>query len=493
MEPLIRLRLLAAQLKQHELQHLIQSVIESYTADQILSFIFNHFVLRYQQTKEVDSDATQMIQMISDVLNTRKKTQSKANQKRTVSATIKIDSIPSDMIGECASFLQVIDYISFSKCNRKTYIGCNSPATLQMFDLTNKSIECNMNRFPLLKKLTLSNQAVQRYIELNPNQKTSDNVHSLRLFTDDKPLEPFDPHFDIALLSKFVQVQNIRQLACSCFGFEHENFLCDCQSFCDLLSNFKQVNALFLHRVFLTDDVDIDAISNILPKLRSLQIRNHVNQSTRLLRNKLLEMYSQQMETISCDESKMDIGVSCFPKLKYIMITHPNIDSLFKIVDSAPYLEHFTCEIPISQQRVSEKKIKKVIDTLFFKCIQLQEVGIRANHMQIQSIMECMTLALCINTITKHVHLGFVILSQTNTEENNQIMVLLSKLIDVLESKMNDFMVTIHFSSQSPKPFEQNMDKYEEQYLVWIFNDFHSMVISNKTCKINGYLPKAFL
>eukprot|EP01083_Nonionella_stella_P168241 567427_1 len=115
LQPLIRLRLLASQLKQHELQHLIQSVFESNTAGHLLSFIFNHFVLKYQQTKKHDNDVSHMIQMISDLLNSRKKA-NKSDMKPSVSAKIKIDSMPSDMIGECASFLLFSDYVSFSKC-----------------------------------------------------------------------------------------------------------------------------------------------------------------------------------------------------------------------------------------------------------------------------------------------------------------------------------------------------------------------------------------
>eukprot|EP01083_Nonionella_stella_P029752 81811_1 len=491
LQPLIRLRLLASQLKQHELQHLIQSTIESYTADQILSLIFNHFVLKYQQTREHDNDVFPMIQMISSVLNTRKKN-TKSNVKRAVSTEIKIDSIPSDMIGECASFLQVSDYVSFSKCNRKTYIGCNSPTTLQEFNLTNEFIGCDLNRFPLLKKLKLSAEALRANNELHPKQNTLNHIHSLTLYNEIDFNNPQHHALDTTSLSKCIHVPNIRHLSCVNFGFNHARWLYDSESFYDLLCSFNEVQSLTLHKVFLTDNFDMKFIS--IPNLRTLSVEG-TNEPVLLLRNKLLDIYAQQMVSIVYDGATMDLGVSCFPKLKAVMSANPNMDSLFKIVDNAPDLEHFTCGLRMGGE-FDENKLKNIIDTLFSKCVHLREVGLNANHVQIQRIAKWMENVLCdaSNKITEHIRLLFVVQSHSNTQEIDDIMVCLSKLIAALESIMDDFMVTICFSSQNgPKPFEQNMDAYKDRYLVCIYDDFRSMVISNKTCKINGYLPKHIL
>eukprot|EP01083_Nonionella_stella_P092263 258224_1 len=488
MQPLIRLRLLASRLTQHELQHLIQSVIESYTAEQILSLIFNHFVLKYQQTKEHDNDVSRIIQMISNVLNARKKTKSTFKPACGVSPKIKIDAIPSDMIGECASFLQVSDYVSFSKCNRRTYIGCNSPVTLQSFSLTHESIGCDLNRFPLLKKLELYSEAFKHYAELNPKQDTLNNVRSLTLHNeiDFKKPESRGLCYETTLLSQCIHIPNISELACSDFGLNHPLFFIDSESFCDLLSSFNQVHSLDLTKVFLTDDFDIQSISNILPNLRSLSVEG-VNEPALLLRNKLLEMYSQQMVAIIYDESEMDIGVCCFPKLEVIMSVCPNLDSLFKIVDNAQYLKHFTCGI----REFNDKKIKKIIDTLFCKCVHVQEVGMNADHLHIQHIMKWMENALRIK-IKKHIRLLFVVQPHANgnREEMNETILSLWKLVDTLESTTDDFMVTLCVSPHSPKAFDLDMDEYKRKYLVCIADDLRSMTVSNKTCKINGYLPE---
>eukprot|EP01083_Nonionella_stella_P195974 721375_1 len=200
-----------------------------------------------------------------------------------------------------------------------------------------------------------------------------------------------------------------------------------------------------------------------IPNLRTLSVEG-TNEPVLLLRNKLLDMYAQQMVSIVYDGATMD-------------------------------LEHFTCGLRMGGE-FDENKLKNIIDTLFSKCVHLREVGLNANHVQIQRIAKWMENVLCdaSNKITEHIRLLFVVQSHSNTQEIDDIMVSLSKLIAALESIMDDFMVTICFSSQNgPKPFEQNMDAYKDRYLVCIYDDFRSMVISNKTCKINGYLPKHIL
>eukprot|EP01083_Nonionella_stella_P301009 1030519_1 len=496
MQPLIRLRLLASQLKQHELQRLIQSLVESYSADQILSFIFSHFALKYQQTKQHDDDVPHMIQMISNILNARKKTQSSSDP-----AQITIDSIPSDMIGECASFLSLSDYISFSKCNRKIYIGCHSPATLQDFFLTDSHIKCNLDQFPLLKHLGLSVQSFNKYMGTNPMLNTLHNVRSLTVLNDYNERFLNSGTLGDTILTAIgntlpnmtkIPVQNIRHLTCSHFGLESNRWCYDSKSFCNFLSGFTNLESLCLRWVFL-DALDSKSIGNMFSKLRTLSARDVTNEPVLLLRDKLLELYSRQMVSIDYDESTKDISVTCFPKLKQLMIQDPNVDSLLKIVTNAPYLEHFVCEIPtLSMRTFNKKTLRNIIGTLFCKCVHCKVISMRAGHVQMLQIMKWMVNALRRNnTIGKQVTLTFTVLSRPNAEEIDEVMLLLPNLINALETQVDDFMLGIHFSKENPnvsEVFDKNTDTYKNQYLVYIYNDLHSMIISNKTCKINGYV-----
>eukprot|EP01083_Nonionella_stella_P261946 891243_1 len=111
MQPLIRLRSLASQLKLHELQCLMQELIATYNANQVLSVIFNHFVLTYNRNSKHETDVFQIIQRISTILNARTKNKCNHNKVNSNNEQVRtkmvVDSIPYDLIGECASFLDL--------------------------------------------------------------------------------------------------------------------------------------------------------------------------------------------------------------------------------------------------------------------------------------------------------------------------------------------------------------------------------------------------
>ncbi len=55
---------------------------------------------------------------------------------------------------------------------------------------------------------------------------------------------------------------------------------------------------------------------------------------------------------------------------------------------------------------------------------------------------------------------------------------------------MANFMVGIHISPMSEQTFEETKKIFENKYLVNFMNDPHSIIISNKNCKINGYASR---
>eukprot|EP01084_Bolivina_argentea_P233293 392977_1 len=138
MEPLIKLRLLGSQLKQNEFKHFIQNVVGTFGMDTIFSVMFNHFLIKYNQNMEHNNDLQTIISLISNILNSRN--DKKSTEKKDVKPDndnkpiFSLNTIPSEIIGECASYLHVDDYLNFSKSNRKLYVSCNSPCKLYELD-----------------------------------------------------------------------------------------------------------------------------------------------------------------------------------------------------------------------------------------------------------------------------------------------------------------------------------------------------------------------
>eukprot|EP01084_Bolivina_argentea_P224553 379681_1 len=118
MQPLIKLRLLASQLKTHESQQLLQNI----GFDKIISLIFSNFVLTYNKTHQHHNELSNINNMISDIIKLRDKNSNHFANKNI----FHINELPFEMIGECASYLHIKDYINFSLCNRTIYCASNS-------------------------------------------------------------------------------------------------------------------------------------------------------------------------------------------------------------------------------------------------------------------------------------------------------------------------------------------------------------------------------
>eukprot|EP01084_Bolivina_argentea_P210702 358538_1 len=148
MEPIIKFRLLAAQLQPYESQQLMQKI----GFNKIISLIFNSFVLTFNKTQQHHHELSNIKNIISDIINSRDQNGSYPNQL-TNTITLQIDELPFEMIGECASYLNIKDYMNFSLCNRNIYCASNSPIKLHELNLTNYNNYnmINLNKFSMIK------------------------------------------------------------------------------------------------------------------------------------------------------------------------------------------------------------------------------------------------------------------------------------------------------------------------------------------------------
>ena len=98
--------------------------------------------------EEEPSLLIEMTRITSDIIQDRK-------TKSHPSIKPNITNIPCTLIGTIASFLHQIEYIIFSMTNRKVYVDCNSPNTLQrltLLPITDYSI-VPLKQFPQIKQL----------------------------------------------------------------------------------------------------------------------------------------------------------------------------------------------------------------------------------------------------------------------------------------------------------------------------------------------------
>ena len=71
---------------------------------------------------------------------------------------MKMDELPSPIIGEIASFLSQKEYALFSRCNRSVFTSSNSPNTLQQLSMFRMSgmdySHVQLQNYPQIKSLT---------------------------------------------------------------------------------------------------------------------------------------------------------------------------------------------------------------------------------------------------------------------------------------------------------------------------------------------------
>ena len=76
--------------------------------------------------------------MISNIIHSRNNNNIKRDKtnNKIGQSTLRLSSLPCDIIRECASHLYFCEYQSFQKVSRYIYLGCHSPVPLKQFDTT---------------------------------------------------------------------------------------------------------------------------------------------------------------------------------------------------------------------------------------------------------------------------------------------------------------------------------------------------------------------
>ena len=123
MEHFIRFRMLANQLDDAEFNQFIIETIKSLNGrDLLLNCLFDHFKSRHQTQRE--AQITPLTEIITQII-----TQRDIKEEEPLYFD-NVTKLPSALISELASYLKAPEYITFSLCNRKIYVSCNSPCKI---------------------------------------------------------------------------------------------------------------------------------------------------------------------------------------------------------------------------------------------------------------------------------------------------------------------------------------------------------------------------
>lgn len=133
---MIRFRILYDQLTDPEMDKFMCKLWRISGRHQIANFLctvsqrFPHFPAN-QQLSDILPTACNII---NGIIAEREPMQSSNNENTELTAQ-RISHLPASLVGEIASNLNQLDYIAFSKTNRKIFVDCNAPNRLQSMNV----------------------------------------------------------------------------------------------------------------------------------------------------------------------------------------------------------------------------------------------------------------------------------------------------------------------------------------------------------------------
>eukprot|EP01083_Nonionella_stella_P076655 208987_1 len=158
-----------------------------------------------------------------------------------------MQSLPSALIGNLASYLKFYDYTSFQTANKTIYTECNTPNTLRHLYLLriNDYSGINLAKYPHLRRLSIKLNAFDSFV-LPANGETVCNRLQQITFDGEKQTNTDITHF---IAQNTINTNNVTYLRCKSFGDRQNHFSFD--TFTRLLSKFPNIEHLSLSGVAL--------------------------------------------------------------------------------------------------------------------------------------------------------------------------------------------------------------------------------------------------
>ena len=268
---ILRFKNLNAQLTEQEFDTFLSKTSRMIGREKMLSVLCRSFFnpLRSAPAPHRDeadvqtcNDVAEMTLITTDILQERESMSSFSHEPR-------INGMPTNLIGEIASFLDQKEYAHFSSTNRKTFVDCYSPCKLKQLILLKSRIKCadiSFRKFSQIERLEFELRHILEFNTTN-GARFSDCRQVETLF-----ITGFHPNPDWEL---FEELNALINDSSPCFA----NGRClTLQEFNDitpnlmvqLLSKFESLVYLRLHRVQMHGRLDPSELSLVCPKIKEI-------------------------------------------------------------------------------------------------------------------------------------------------------------------------------------------------------------------------------
>eukprot|EP01083_Nonionella_stella_P118659 354315_1 len=329
LDEVIRFRASVDKLTGTEFDQFILTLMQKCGRDIIITSLFTMFTSERNRSSQT-LDTT--LNIIKQIIESRKTKPKPAN-----SYEITMQSLPSALIGNLASYLYFTDYESFQTVNRTVYIGCNTPNTLRRLDLSqiNDYSQINLAKYLHLNKLSIRFNAFisNNAFVLPANGETVCN--RLRRIAFDGANQTDVDISNFITSQNIINTNNITYLRCTRFGHGRTHFSFD--AFTQFLLKFPNIEHLSLVAVALPSVPDIQ--SSLLQSLPHLQGVTWLSSSSAFL-VEILTAFGSKLKALKFRDrivAPMPNHIT-FSHLEQLMILSPQIATLDHILKTAKNL-----------------------------------------------------------------------------------------------------------------------------------------------------------
>ena len=330
----VKFRSLSKTLTAMEFNQFTADFIKTCGRDALLTALCDKFTNQNNSDQNATTADTQRldtaINIVHNIIRCRKQMNGKSNK-------LKLEVLPTAIIGEIASYLPLKDYASLNKTNRLTYIGCNESNTLRYLDL--------------LKLIDYGQIDLTKYIQLNHLKLKLTNFNELSLPTDGSKILPrltgltldADRHTDIDLnhlkSQTAINLSNVSCLKLRAFGQRIRSKWFSFNTFRSLILSFPNIQYLILNftNPDFSNNISEFDVNALLPNLKGLA---HYNGSWRLF-NHIITFAASSLKSLIfryCERIIIPSNL-VFSNLEELCITSPTIEVLNNIVNKTKSLK----------------------------------------------------------------------------------------------------------------------------------------------------------
>eukprot|EP01083_Nonionella_stella_P195905 721193_1 len=428
----IQFRHLTTQLTHQERICFLSKLVGSHV-DIILTSLFQHL----SKSNQID-EVSEFNKELSDIIQSRKD-----KPAPLCTRNIKLDQFPRAIIaiiGYTASFLDQFSYINFSLSNRSTYLGCNSPNTLQELSLSKPKHYSliNVTAFPSVEHLYVQPlEAIKAQHMFSFDASNFNQTTTLTLDANFKHgwVQPF-------LNQNIVNCDNVTTLDCVQFG--HVISKMQRAEFLSLLTKFQNLSHLKIYNVHITEDTTEKDIADLCPNVVGLAITDGRTRANKHLPRifasqlKYLSLRQHQKNAFDCDKVAFD-------KLEELCLCWPNNEALNAILKSALHLKQIY--ITYFTKWMTNDEIQNSIANLMTKRTSLRHVGFSITSPNFGSVLEGIEHSLFKIKTQHRIELKISIKIRKSPLKPNDFIFSVARVINALEScDVDDFMFIWEFS-----------------------------------------------